>query len=53
MVKQKTAGEIWDYDKRKKECAEEYNNKVLTIWEYDYNKNKEQTIKKCIDFLNS
>ena len=28
-VKQKTANEIWDYDKRKKECAEEYNNKVL------------------------
>ena len=52
-VKQKTANEIWDYDKRKKECAEEYNNEVLTIWEYDYNKNKEQTIQKCIDFLNS
>lgn len=50
-VKQKTANEIWDYDKRKKECAEEYNNKVLIIWEYDYNKNKEQTIQKCIDFL--
>lgn len=50
-VKQKTAQEIWDYDKRKKECAEEYNNSLLIIWEYDYNNNKEETIKKCIDFL--
>lgn len=51
-VKQKTAQEIWDYDNQKKNCAELNNYKVLHVWEYDYNNNKEETLKKCIDFLN-
>lgn len=50
-VKQKTAKEIWEYDKTKLECAIFYGYKVLYIWEYDYNNNKEETLQKCIDFL--
>lgn len=50
-VKQKTAQEIWDYDNIKMECAQYYKYKLLYIWEYDYNNNKEETLKKCIDFL--
>jgi len=52
-VKQQTAQEIWNYDKIKKECAEYYGYKVLYIWEYDYNKNPEEIVNKCIEFLNS
>lgn len=50
-VKQKTAQEIWDYDNTKKECANYHGYKVLYIWEYDYNNDKEKTLQKCIDFL--
>ena len=52
-MKQKTAREVWDYDMRKQEIAEYYHHKYLVIWEYDYKQNKEDVIKKCIDFLNS
>ena len=52
-VKQKTAQEIWEYDSIKKQCAEYYGYQILYIWEYDYNQNKEETINKCIEFLNS
>lgn len=50
-VKQKTAQEIWNYDNIKKECAEHYGYNILYVWEYDYNNNEEETLKKCIDFL--
>lgn len=52
-VKQKTAKEIWEYDNLKLECANHFGYKVLYIWEYDYHNDKENTIKKCMDFLNN
>ena len=51
-VKQKTAQEIWDYDLEKTKTAESYGYSVLTIWEYDYNKNPQEEINKCINFIN-
>ena len=48
-----TAKEKWNLDKRKKELAESFNYKVLVIWESEYHENQEQTINKCIEFLNS
>jgi len=51
-VKQKTAQEIWENDKIKKECAEFYGYKLLYVWEYDYINDKENIIKKCMKFLN-
>ena len=48
-----TAQEVWNKDNDKKTCAENNGYKVLVIWEYDYKQNKEDVIKKCIDFLNS
>lgn len=48
----RTAAEIWAKDKHKKELAEHYGYKLLTIWESDYNEDREAQIKKCIDFLN-
>jgi hypothetical protein len=50
--KKKTAQELWDIDKRKKEIAELNGFKLLVIWESDYNMNPEETIKKCLEFLN-
>lgn len=49
--KQKTAHEIWEYDKIKINCAKSFGYDVLVIWESEYNKDKEGTIQKCIDFL--
>ena len=50
-VKQKTAQEIWEYDKIKLECANFYGYDVLYIWEHDYRNNKQETLQRCIDFL--
>ena len=50
-VKQKTAEEIWEYDRIKKECAVYYGYNLLYIWEADYHNDKEATLQKCIDFL--
>lgn len=50
--KDKTAKNLWDYDKLKKEVAKEENFDVLTIWENDYRKNKKEVLENCIKFLN-
>lgn len=52
-VKQKFAKEIWEYDKIKTNIAEKYDYNVLSIWESEYRNSKEETIKKCIDFIKS
>lgn len=51
-VKKKTAKEIWDYDKVKIDLIKSKGYDVLTVWEDDYKKDKEGTLKKCVDFLN-
>jgi len=45
------ASEIWKYDSNKIKCANSYGYEVLTIWESDYRKNKNEVIQKCINFL--
>ena len=50
-TKKLTAQEVWDFDKRKMECAEEHGYKVLYIWESEYNESRSAVIKKCMDFL--
>lgn len=47
----KTAKEMWEYDKEKIEFANSKGFEVLTIWEKEYKKNKEETLNKCLDFL--
>jgi len=51
-VKSLTAQEIWEYDKRKKECAESYGYTLMFIWETDYYVNSQAEIDKCIAFIN-
>ena len=48
----KTAAEIWEADRIKKEVAERKGYKVLYIWEKDAKKNFEGCVEKCIEFLN-
>jgi hypothetical protein len=50
-VKQLSAQEIWDYDKRKIEIAESYGYKVLMVWEDEYRNDPDNTIKKCVEFI--
>lgn len=52
-VKRLTAKELWENDKHKISVANKFNYKVLTIWENEYNSDKNGTIQKCIDFLKS
>jgi hypothetical protein len=46
-----SAEEKWEIDEIKHQCALENGYNVLTIWEHEYNENKEYTIQKCIEFL--
>lgn len=46
-----TAQEKWNIDKQKIELANKNGYEVLTIWESDYNENKENVIKTCLKFL--
>lgn len=50
-VKQLYAKDIWKYDKAKINLCHKYNIKTLTIWESEYNNDKEATLQKCIDFI--
>ena len=51
--RQKTCKEIWEYDEIKKNIAVKHNFDFLTIWENEYREQKEETIKKCLNFLNN
>ena len=50
---QKTAEEMWEYDYKKRLCAERHGYKILYIWESEYNKSRDGVIKKCMKFLTS
>jgi len=43
--------EIWDKDEKKLKVANKHGFEVLVIWDSEYNKNKEEIIKKSINFL--
>jgi hypothetical protein len=46
-----TAKSLWEKDKIKIDIARNKGFDVLTIWDSEYKKDKEATIKKCINFL--
>ena len=46
-----SAEEKWEIDEIKLNCAFQNGYEVLTIWEQEYNENKEATIQKCVEFL--
>ena len=43
---------IWEEDERKINLANEYNYKVLVVWESEYKNDKDNIIEKCKTFLN-
>lgn len=47
-----TSQETWDIDANKKNIANNNGFEVLYIWEYDYRHHKNETIEKCLIFLN-
>jgi len=47
-----TAEKIWEKDASKIELAKSSGFEVLTIWDSEYRKNPQQTIEKCIKFIN-
>lgn len=46
------AKERWYNDKLRIEITNKYGYKVLTIWESEYRKDPQQTLEKCIKFIN-
>jgi hypothetical protein len=47
-----TSKKIWSRDKLKIDLAENNGFSVLVIWDSEYRKNPQQTIEKCIKFIN-
>lgn len=47
-----TAEDKWEYDNAKYECAKQNGYDVFVFWEYDYHNDHDNTINKCIEFLN-
>jgi G:T-mismatch repair DNA endonuclease (very short patch repair protein) len=45
------ASSIWSKDQQKQQYAQDQGYEVLVIWESDFKKNKEEVVKKCIQFL--
>lgn len=50
---QLTAKEKWEVDKVKEDIASLNGYKVLVIWESEYKKDPDATIRKCVSFLTS
>lgn len=48
-----TAEDRWKKDKLKSDMAVSNGNEIIVVWEYDFTKFREQTIQRCIDFLQS
>jgi hypothetical protein len=46
-----TAFDKWEYDLGKMQTAERYGYDILVIWESEWVKSPNDTLKKCIDFL--
>jgi hypothetical protein len=43
---------LWEYDRIKIQKINEIHGiEILTIWEYDYNQDREGVISKCVDFF--
>lgn len=51
FYKTKTSQDIWDRDLMKQQLAESYGFEVFVVWDSEYHKNKEETVKKCLNFL--
>jgi G:T-mismatch repair DNA endonuclease (very short patch repair protein) len=51
IYRDRTAKVIWDRDEKKINTANENGYEVLTIWESDFKKNKDEVIARCITFL--
>jgi Zn ribbon nucleic-acid-binding protein len=48
-----TADEIRAKDRLKAELAIDNGYSIMTVWESEYRSNKEETIERCLSFLNS
>lgn len=47
----KTVGELWEYDAKKNALLQDKGFDIHVIWEYDYRKDMEGTVKKCVNLI--
>ena len=52
-VTKKAAFEIWESDSKKFDIARDNGYDIFVVWESDFRKNEEETIKQCVEFLNN
>lgn len=52
-VNGKSYKDIWESDKIRLDHCKSLGYKVLVVWESDYKYNRDATIEKCINFLNT
>ena len=43
--------QIWDRDAEKLSVVKQNGFDVLVIWDSEYRKNKDEVVKKCVEFL--
>jgi predicted nucleic acid-binding Zn ribbon protein len=48
----KFAKDVWEKDEIKKKVAESEDFELFVVWESEFKKCPEETIRKCIDFIN-
>lgn len=51
ILKRQNAQYIWNKDAYKQHVIKEAGYELLIVWEHDFKWNKEETIKRCKDFL--
>jgi G:T-mismatch repair DNA endonuclease (very short patch repair protein) len=49
----KTVQDIWDRDNKRIAALQQAGYQTLIVWERDYKQRPEETIQKCLDFLNN
>lgn len=47
----KFAHELWEKDENKKQVAIAAGFRFMTVWEYDYKRDKQKVIQECLNFL--
>ena len=47
----KFAHELWEKDENKKRVAIAAGFRFITVWEYDYKRDKQKVIQECLNFL--
>lgn len=46
-----TASDVWKFDDQRRNVIKNHGFKLLTVWEYDYVHNPDETVNRCLNFI--